>query len=94
MEPRWTLRRRQSLSRRTWGDGAVVYDALSGSTHLLDPIAAAVLDCLWIRDRSTAAVAAAVRSEISEDNAEDVLEAVGVALAKLRDIGLVRSTAQ
>jgi PqqD family protein of HPr-rel-A system len=69
----------------------VVYDALAGSTHLLDPVAAAVLDCLWGGDRSSEAVAAAVRCEFPEDNAEDVLDATHAALAKLRAIHLVRS---
>lgn len=91
LESRWTLRHRHSLWRRSWGDGAVVYNALAGSTHLLDPVAAAVLDCLWAGDRSGEAVATAVRCEFPEDIAEDVLEATHAALAKLRDIGLVRS---
>jgi PqqD family protein of HPr-rel-A system len=79
---------------RTWGDETVVYDPLSGNTHLIDPVAAAVLDHLARSSGSVTALAGLLLGEFDADCEADVLAAVHAALAKLRDIGLVRSTTE
>lgn len=78
--------------QRNWGNETVVYDPPSGDTHLLDPVAAAILDRLRTSDASATAIAESLLAEFNADSEEDVLAAVQAALAKLRDIGLVQST--
>jgi PqqD family protein of HPr-rel-A system len=92
MDSNWALRLRHSLMHRTWGDETVVYEPLSGNTHLLDPVAAAVLDHLGASDATATAIAESLLAEFGAESGDDVLAAVRAALARLRDIGLVRST--
>lgn len=91
MDSNWALCLRHGLMHRTWGDETVVYDPLSGNTHFLDPVAAAVLAHLGTSDASTAVITDSLLTEFGAENEEDVLAAVSAALARLRDIGLVRS---
>jgi PqqD family protein of HPr-rel-A system len=80
--------------QRTWGDETVVYDPLAGSTHLLDPVAVAVLDALSVGCGSVTSITQSLLTEFEADSEADVLAAVQVALAKLRDIGLVQSSTE
>ena len=91
MESTWGLCRGRGLMQRTWGNEVVVYDPRSGNTHLLDPVATAVLQHLNVSDRSAAAIAECLLTEFEADSEEDVLAAVHAALAKLQEIGLVQS---
>jgi PqqD family protein of HPr-rel-A system len=91
----WTRRQdRRPMLQRSWGEELVVYDPLSGGTHLLDPVAAAVLDYLSASDGSAAAIARALMADFDASCEEDVLAAVTSTLAKLRDIDLVQTAAQ
>ena len=65
---------------------------MKSSTHLLDPVAAAVLNHLSASDAPAMAIAESLLAEFNASSEEDVLAAVRAALARLRDIGLVRST--
>ncbi len=91
MDSTWALCPGNSLMQRTWGDETVVYDPLSGNTHLLDPVAAAVLDHLGDSEATATAIAEPLLAEFGAESEEDVLAVVRAALARLRDIGLVRS---
>ena len=88
---KWVLCRGRSLLQRTWDEEAVVYDPFSGSTHLLDPVAAAVLHTLSAGDGSVTSITQSLLAEFEADSEEDVLASVHASLAKLQDIGLARS---
>lgn len=90
-ESLWCAARPAELELRRWDGETVVYDPLPGSTHLLDPVASAVFDCLIGHDRSARDIAIALTGEFEADAEEDVLEAVQAALARLRAADLIRS---
>lgn len=43
---RWRTLRDDALHFRAWDDEVVIYDALSGDTHIIDPTAAQILQAL------------------------------------------------
>lgn len=53
----WRLMDGQSLRYRVWDDEAVLYNDLSGATHLLGPAALCVLEALRPGPASSAALA-------------------------------------
>jgi len=73
---------------KAWQDEAVVYDTLSGDTHVLDPFAYAVARQLASAGKADADVANAIASQF-ELTAEDIAELVPVAVAKLQRIGIL-----
>lgn len=85
--------RRVGLELRRWDDETVVYDSQPGSTHLLDPVSSAVFNHLIGREGSTLEIAEALAADFDANAEEEVLEAVRGALAKLRDAGLIQSSA-
>jgi PqqD family protein of HPr-rel-A system len=89
----WSLVRRVGLELRNWDGQTVVYDSLPGSTHLLDPVASAVFDCLVDRDGSAREIARSLAADFGADAEEDVLVAVQGALAKLRHADLIQPAA-
>jgi PqqD family protein of HPr-rel-A system len=89
----WCPVRPAVLLLRRWDDQTVVYDPLPGSTHLLDPVASAVFDCLLDRGASAQGIAKLLAPDFDADAEEDVLEAVLGALAKLRAADLIHPAA-
>lgn len=82
----WRVIPGQSLRYRQWdGDEeAVLYNDLSGATHLLGPAALCLLEALRAAPGDEAALAAALRTSFEVDE-----ETLGEELAALLD-GLVR----
>lgn len=84
----WRLIEGQSLRYRVWDDEAVLYNDLSGATHLLGPAALCVLEALRHGPASMAALASRLLDEFEIDDA-----AIGAELAALLDelsrLGLV-----
>jgi len=56
--PTWRLTRGQRLLRQCWDGECVLYNDLSGDTHLLDEFALALLEQLQAAPQSTAQLAA------------------------------------
>ncbi len=67
----WRVIPGQSLRYRQWDgdDEAVLYNDLSGATHLLGPAALCLLDTLRTAPADEAALAAALRSGFEVDEA-------------------------
>lgn len=87
----WSVQLTRAMLRRIWDGEAVVYDPVSGSTHYLDSVAAAVLDRLSARPASAASVSRSLLAEFNADCEADMLAAVQDALAKLRQMDLIQS---
>jgi len=51
---RWQLLRADAVHVREWDDSGVIYDAISGSTHLIDVLGLELLDLLRQRSWSVA----------------------------------------
>jgi PqqD family protein of HPr-rel-A system len=90
---KWRARSGLELHVRSWGDEVVVYDNLSGDTHLLDSIAAKVLlklqhapsDMMSLADM----LVPVLQTEISDESLEYQL---GNILADLNAIALIERT--
>ncbi len=83
--PAWRLVRGQSLAYRCWDDETVLYNDLSGATHLLGPAALCVLEALRPGPAASAALAARLRAEfeIDDEAIGDELEALLGELSRL-----------
>lgn len=81
----WRLIEGQSLRYRCWDDEAVLYNDLSGATHLLGPAALCVLEALRPGPASMAALASSLLDEfdIDDDALGGELEALLGELARL-----------
>lgn len=83
--PAWRLVRGQSLAYRCWDDETVLYNDLSGATHLLGPAALCVLEALRPGPAASAALASRLRAEfeIDDEALGDELEALLGELSRL-----------
>jgi PqqD family protein of HPr-rel-A system len=73
---------------KTWGDKAVVYDLLSGDTHLLEPFAFAVTRHLAAGARSRDEVTERIILEF-DLTAENITDLIATTFAHLQRIGMV-----
>jgi PqqD family protein of HPr-rel-A system len=69
----WRLDPRQSLAHRGWDDEFVVYNDLSGDTHLIGADAMQVLLCLRDGPRDVDALAHALEADPAEREALEVM---------------------
>lgn len=75
----------QALAFHCWDDETVLYNDLSGATHLLGAAARCVLEVLRIGPAATAVLASRLQEEFDIDDAalEDELDALLAGLARL-----------
>lgn len=90
---KWKTRSDQSLYVRSWGDEVVVYDGLSGDTHLLDSVAAKILLRLQHAPSDVGSLARSfgplLQTERSDESLESWLDNI---LADLNAIALIERT--
>lgn len=81
----WRVIPGQMLVYRCWDDDAVLYNDLTGATHLLGPAALCVLDALRAAPADTGALSCAILAEfdIDADALADELASVLDSLARL-----------
>lgn len=85
---RWTLAAGQRLRHRRWeNDEVVVYNDLSGDTHLLSEAAWALLETLRDHSAGTPPDSAALTARLALEPAEQ--PGLDQMLASLRQLGLV-----
>lgn len=82
-ENRWQLVPGQLLRHMAWGDEAVLYNELSGDTHLVDADVIAVLLALRAGPASVTELCARL------DGGADAAAGIGTVLAGLRPLALV-----
>lgn len=86
---RWRIAPGQTLRRRHWQDEYVLYNDLSGDTHLLPDSSVELLLALQQAPASADALAARLR-EVFEDDAADIdAAAIGALLAELARLALI-----
>lgn len=85
----WRLMHGQSLRYRCWDDDAVLYNDLSGATHLLGPAALCVLEALRPGPASAAALASRLLSEFDVDDAAALGGELDVLLRELSQLSLI-----
>lgn len=87
----WSCAASERFRIRSWsGDEGVVYDTLSGDTHLLEPLALELLHCLdSAPPRSARALLGDLADSVGDDGLESALHAVEQSLESMRRVGLV-----
>jgi PqqD family protein of HPr-rel-A system len=88
--PTWRLMRGQSLAYRCWNDETVLYNDLSGATHLLGPAALCLLEALRPGPAAVAALASRLRAEFEIDD-EALGDELDALLGELSRLSLIES---
>jgi len=70
----WSLRPGQTLQHRQWDSEFVLYNDLSGDTHLLGDAAIVLLQALRTGPATRAALAAVLENEFEADAGDDKLD--------------------
>lgn len=86
---KWQVLDPEALHIRTWDDEVVVYEATSGNTHLLDTMAARVLETLTAAPADSKAIAQALSHFWPQAPAELLQEQVDTMLTELAGISLI-----
>jgi PqqD family protein of HPr-rel-A system len=85
----WRLAADAAPPIRCWQGDFVVYNPLSGDTHIFDIVAGTALEAVAAGPTSSAAVCRRVASLLDVPNDEQVAANVDVILARLDDLGLI-----
>ena len=84
MPARWQLIRADALRVREWDDAGVIYDAISGNTHLIDALGLELMDLLRQRAWSVEELVAELHDSLPDDrDASALLSAKLEQLARL-----------
>lgn len=86
----WVVPADINLHKRTWGDETVIFHCLSGDVHLLNPIAAEVLNILQESPATCLALSTQIAARFSPEHNEELAEQILNLLFKLDELGLVR----
>ena len=78
-----------ALCWKQWHDGTLVFNALSGNTHLLNPTAAMVLRALEQRPANAVELAEQLASQIGVEADEELATQVETLLSNLDELGLI-----
>lgn len=94
MPARWQLIRAEALRVREWDDAGVIYDAVSGNTHLIDALGLELLDLLRQQPWGLDELAAELRDSLPDDlDADAVPRLLSAKLEQLSRLGLVTAVA-
>ena len=74
---------------REWDDEIVIYDSRGGDTHLLDPVASAVLASLQRSPQTSGQLVPMMTREFEPAQDVDLVALTKAALVGLRNLGLV-----
>lgn len=83
--PAWRLASGQALAYLSWDDETILYNDLSGATHLLGPAALCVLEAMRAGPAAVPTLASRLRAEFDIDDAvlEDEVQALLGELSRL-----------
>jgi PqqD family protein of HPr-rel-A system len=85
----WRIAPGQQLAARGWEDEFVLFNNLSGDTHLLDADSMALLEQLQQGPSSAAALARTVAGDVHPDDAAELPETISSLLSQLKALYLV-----
>jgi len=77
------------LEWKVWDDGKLAFNIGSGTTHLLNPTAASVLEVLERRACDRAEIASWLSSGKTDEADSELLDQVDELLTKLDELGLI-----
>lgn len=85
----WRIAPGQQLAYRGWDNEFVVYNDLSGDTHLLDGDAFALIEALRASPATIATLVTVCAGDVPADQLLDVTDTITALLAKLQHLFLV-----
>ena len=86
----WVVDGDAALLLRQWGDECVVYNSVSGDTHLLNALGGVALASLLQAPATADGLAQRVASQLGFEVDEALLEMIGTLLGDFERIGLIR----
>jgi len=86
----WVVDGDAALLLRQWGDECVVYNSVSGDTHLLNALGGVALTSLLQAPATADGLAQRVASQLGFEADEALLETIGTLLGDFERIGLIR----
>lgn len=90
LKTEWVVDGDAALLLRRWGDECVVYNSVSGDTHLLDALGAASFTCLLQAPATADDLAQRVASQLGFETDEMFLGTIKALLGDFERIGLIR----
>ena len=88
---KWRINSPKSIHIKHWGDEAVVYDTVSGNTHLVGAAAAHILAQILASPSDAGTLTQALFPTEEQQPVNDAMEKVESILAQLADIALISS---
>jgi PqqD family protein of HPr-rel-A system len=88
-DARWRIGAGESISLRCWDGDFVVYNPLSGNTHVLDIVTGEILRAIMARTMSESELCTHVASFLEVPNDAGVAEHVGRIVATLDRLALI-----
>lgn len=92
-QTKWQLKSNQTVTLRSWDNEFVVYNSLSGDTHLVGPAAAEILAQLQRAPADVAALAGEMCRTWEVDATEEFALQLHEILADLRTLALIEEAA-
>lgn len=92
MQP--TIWRSFPLVRKRFGEEFIIFNRASGSTHLVNPVAAKILSILEQRPCSAQEISRQVSAEIQVESDDEIVQQVELVLEALDDLGLIEPLLQ
>lgn len=86
----WVVDEDAALLLRQWGDECVVYNSVSGDTHLLDALGGAAITCLLQAPATADDLAQRVAFQLEFETDEMFLGTIKTLLGDFERIGLIR----
>jgi len=81
--PAWGLNPLIELHWKIWGEGCLVFEAVSGETAVVDPLDAAALGCFEAGPLGLPALRQALEAELGAALTEEAAAALGVSVNEL-----------
>lgn len=90
----WSLAFPETLSFRSWSDEdlSVVYNTLSGDTHLVESPGLEILQLLTESPRSAESLASALSSLFQDQEPDRLVQYIDATLLRLKEVGLITDT--
>lgn len=82
------------LSVKTWGEESIVFNKSSGSTHLVNLVAARILSIVQSQPSSAEEIARKIANQMQVDLDDEIYQRVNVTLETLGSLGLLEPLGQ
>lgn len=89
----WQVPGNHSFTIKSWDDGTVIYDDVSGDTHFLDVFSAEIVSQLLQGQQSIIGLRDVMAAQVEDLDDETLCESIHVALTQLNQSGLVHLVA-